>query len=54
MMIYIFFFFLLLYHFIVASLSNIHKQLDKVKDLAENWKNKIFHWECLFECEEKS
>lgn len=54
MMIFIFFFFfLLLYHFIVANLSKFHQQSDKVKDLVENWKNKMFYWECSFECEEK-
>lgn len=56
MMIFIFFFFF--FFFIAVSLHSgklvkIPQQSDKVKDLVENWKNKMFYWECSFECEEK-
>lgn len=42
------FFFQKLYHFIGASLLKIHKQSDKVKDLAENWKNKVGRKKSVF------
>lgn len=45
---YILFFFQKLHHFIVASLLKIHKQSHKVKDLVENWKNKVGRKKSVF------
>ena len=57
MMIFIFFFFFFFYCFYLplysGKLVKNPQQSDKAKDLVENWKNKMFYWECSFECEGK-